>query len=144
MLYPSQQVSVLGFIVNSVSMTISITDDKKNEIYSLCIQAMHEPTMSIRMLCHLIGKLILVMLALPLGQAHYRCLERVKTMALVKSGFNYEAPCTLPPFVFPDLIWWSHNIFDAQAPLRREPPSISVFSDASSFGWGSVVLSHKA
>ena len=144
MLYPSQQVSVLGFIVNSVSMTISIADDKKNEIYSLCIQAMHEPTMSIRMLCHLIGKLISVMLALPLGQAHYRRLERVKTMALVKSGFNYEATCTLPPFVFPDLIWWSHNIFDAQAPLRREFPSISVFSDASSFGWGSVVLSHKA
>ena len=57
-LWPSQQVEVLGFVINSVSMTVTITQEKMHEIHNICVLALQQPTMTIRDLCHLIGKLI--------------------------------------------------------------------------------------
>ena len=118
MLIPSQQVNILGFIINSVTMTISISEEKKVEIHNLCVAAMADPIMSIRQLSRLIGKLISVLLALPLGQAHFHRLEKVKTAALIHSKGDFDVPCTLPAWVFPDSVWWTKNIFSASAPLR--------------------------
>ena len=142
MLVPSQQVHILGFIINSVTMTIS--EEKQVEIQNMCVTAMADPTMSIRQLSQLIRKMISVVLALPLGQAHFCRLEKVKTTALVRSNGNFDVPCTLPSWVFADLMWWTKHIFSASAPLCQDPPQISLFSDASSYGWGSIVLGAKA
>ena len=122
MLWPSQQVSILGFILDSVTMTVTISKEKIYDIYNICIFALQQPRMTIRQLCRLIGKLISVLVALPLGQAHYRRLELVKVKALRSNNGNFDALCEIPPLCFPDLMWWTHHIFYAVAPIRRNPP----------------------
>ena len=143
-LWPSQEVQVLGFIVNSVTMTITIPQEKMQEIYDLCRSALLNPRMQIRQLCRLIGKLISVILAIPLGQAHYRRLEHVKNCALSANSRNFDAHCKISKMCFPDLHWWMNHIFHASAPIRRPPPDVTLYTDSSSFGWGAALFDFRA
>ena len=144
MLWPSRTVSILGFIIDSVSMTVTISVDKMVEIHDLCIFAMQKPRMSVRQLCRLIGKLISVMLAIPLGQAHYKRLEFVKVSALRANGGDFDSMCEIPKYCFPDLVWWTDHIFQAKAPIRRPAPHVELFTDSSAFGWGSALFSYRS
>lgn len=39
-----------------------------------------------------------------------------------------------------DLKWWYYNIEYMESPIRREPPSLEMFTDASlTVGWGAVL-----
>ena len=144
MLWPSQQISILGFIIDSVSMTVTISQEKMDDIHNLCVFAMHNPEMTIWQLCRLIGKLISVFLALPLGKAHYRHLEVSKIRFLHMNARNFDAMCKIPQFCFPDLVWWTHHIYSAKAPIRRRAPEITLYVDSSGFGWAGALFNFLA
>ena len=144
MLWPSQQVSILGFIIDSISMTVTISQEKMDDIYNICVFALQNPEMTIRQLCRIIGKLISVFLALPLGQAHYRCLEVSKILFLCMNAVNLDAMCKIPRFCFPDLVWWTNHTHSATAPIRRSAPEITLYVDSSGFGWGGTLFEFRA
>ena len=100
MLWASQQVSISGFIINLVTMIVSISQEKVDEIHNLCVLAMQEPNMMIRQLCR--WELISVFIALQLGQAHYRRLEMVKIDTLHHNHGSFDANCYITPVCFPD------------------------------------------
>ena len=53
-------------------MTVSLPDDKTASILKLISDSLQNPTMSIRALAKLIGKLISCFPTIPLGRAYYR------------------------------------------------------------------------
>lgn len=57
---PSQVATVLGFIINSLDMTISLTTEKKSSLMELCHRIMQSNQITIRDLARLNGKLVLI------------------------------------------------------------------------------------
>ena len=72
------------------------------------------------------------------GPTHYRQLESDKINALKKSQVDYDAPVTLSNVAQRDLHWWIQNIQNAKNPIKHPNPIITLESDASNMGWGSV------
>ena len=136
-LVPSQVITILGFVINSVTMTISLPDSKTKCMLDLISAALDNPTMSIRQLAWLIGKLISCFPALPYGRLYYRALEHCKNYSLGTNRYNFEVYMTLDPASLWCLSWWHKNIPDAVAPIRLQTnPSEIIFMDVSSYAWG--------
>lgn len=55
---PAQQINFLGFVLDSVSITITLTDDKKAKVKSLCNQLLLKSHSTITELAQLVGTLV--------------------------------------------------------------------------------------
>ena len=92
---PTQCITLLGFILNSVQMTITLTLEKKEKILNLCHDILKEDVVTIRFLSKLIGNLVAAFPAVTLGPFYYRALEMDKAKALQLSNGNYDASVRL-------------------------------------------------
>ena len=77
-LTPTQRLVFLGFVIDTVAFTISLTDEKKSDISQIIKKALSSKKISVRFLGKVIGKLVSVFPACPDGPLHYRNLERLK------------------------------------------------------------------
>ena len=81
-LIPSQTVEVLGFIVDSITMTVSLSIKKADKIFTIIHDILNSELISIRKSAMVIGKVIACFPATPLGPLNYRHLERQKMFEL--------------------------------------------------------------
>ena len=75
-LVPTQQIIFLGFVIDSVKMTITLTEERKQSIYTLCQNILSNYQASIRDLAQTIGVIVSSFRAVPYGQMYYRELEK--------------------------------------------------------------------
>ena len=132
---PSTQVRSLGFYINSISMHVTLPADKIESALLLCHSAIHQQTITIAVLAQLIGTLISLFPACPLGKLHYRSLERLKVDALRKNRGDFNAFCTLDDLSISDISWWIDTIPVTAAPIHRQNPSDVIFTDSSDYAW---------
>ena len=92
---PTQCITYLGFILNSVQMTITLTQEKKEKILNLCYETHKEDVVTIRLLSKLIGKLVAAFPAVTSGPFYYRVLEMDKAMAWNNCHGNSDASVRL-------------------------------------------------
>ena len=107
---PSQVVTVLGFIINSLEMTISLTTEKKTSLLELCHETMQSDQIKIRDLARLIGKLVSSFPGVAYGPLFYRDLEMAKTEALKLKRGNYDG-MVLSDDMKSELQWWVDNSY---------------------------------
>ena len=107
---PTQIITFLGFEINTVNMTISLTNAKKNKIKDFCVTTLSNPTLTIRQVASLLRNIAASFEAVPYGSLHYRHLEQNKIMALREARGNFENSCTITPEASKDIIWWRDNI----------------------------------
>ena len=79
---PTQCITFLGFILNSVQMTITLTLEKKEKILNLCHEILKEDVVTIRILSKLKGYLVAAFPVVALGPFYYRALEMDKAKTL--------------------------------------------------------------
>ena len=84
-LIPKPTASFLGFIVNSVDMTISLPKDKKKHIISLCAVLGKGEKRVIRDVAKAIGTVVASFSAVEMGPLHYRTLERENAVAVCQN-----------------------------------------------------------
>lgn len=137
-LKPTQSCQFLGFIFNSVSMTISLPDSKRKSIAQLVHKFMKLPTCNIRDFAKLIGTLIAACPAVKYGWLYTKVLERHKFLFLDEQAGNYDAKIKLPVSILEDLNWWSKGISHAYNDLRISNYYFEIYTDASRTGWGAV------
>ena len=87
-LHPSQEIEFLGFILNSVIMTKTITDEKKRQLKSFYTKTLLTTRTNIRRITSTLRKISSSFPAAKFGRLHYRGLERCNTKALSKYGGN--------------------------------------------------------
>ena len=134
--FPSRRVRSLGFHINSETMLVTLPSEKVENAMELCNFALHSIQISIQTLAQLIGTLISLFPACPLGKLYYRHLERLKVQALRDSHGSFDGLCILNVFCLQDLHWWLQNIPTTAAPIRRTTEHHEIFSDSSNFAWG--------
>ena len=55
-LTPTQEITFLGFILNTVFMRVTLSQHKKDKLRSICLQALSGKIFTIRFIAHIIGK----------------------------------------------------------------------------------------
>ena len=142
--FPSTQVRSLGFHINSLTMCVTLPPEKISHAIHLCTTALVEMSFDIHFLAQLIGTLISLFPACPLGRLHYRSLEFLKVEALKKSRGSFDGSCRLNSDCVNDLLWWKDNIASTACPIRRDNPSDVVFTDSSDYAWCGYFQEHFA
>ena len=79
---PTQTIEFLGFIINSIKMTLSVSLEKLNNLITECKRLLSNPLTTLRNLSHVIGLTMSVTLAVLLAPLHYRKLQFQKNEAL--------------------------------------------------------------
>eukprot|EP00794_Sanderia_malayensis_P002379 gene2379-2742_t len=137
---PTQCIEYLGFSLNSVLMTVELTDQKATKIYELCKQFYNKNKMfTIRQVSSLIGSLTSSLPGVEFGQLHYRHIESDKNHALKENFGNFEAKMTLSDYSLADLEWWIQNINTAKREISHGHRAIVIFTDASKTGLGAKI-----
>ena len=135
---PSQELVILGFVINSVTMTVRLTSEKALAQKLDCQNFLKKSpgNIVIRELAQIIGKLVSSFPGVLYGPLYYRHLERDKTEALAITHGNFDANMTLSEQSALELKWWSANVVDAFKPISHGEPSLVITTDASLSGWG--------
>ena len=93
LLKPSQKIVFLGFMIDAVEYTISLTDDKRQEIFNLACRILSNKRhkWSIKLLAKFIGKVVAAFPASEHASLHYRVLDHFKIKALKLHNNNWQA-----------------------------------------------------
>ena len=143
-LSPVQRLTFLGFIFDSVNMTVELTPDKKEKIKKACTVILNLAKPSIQVVSELLGLMVAYNEGVELGPLHYRDLERDKIRGLKLSRGNYNAHMQISSGGVLDIEWWLNNVDTATKAVWRDVPSIVVTTDASKKGWGAVMMGQEA
>ena len=137
-LQPQQKIDFLGFVLNSITMMVTLTESKAVKVKSACENLLHQRTTTIRSVAQVIGFLVSSFPAVEFAEMHYRHLELDKICALRESEGNFDAIMTLSPLSRTELTWWVNNVTHTSKAISRGNPNLTLTTDASKVGWGAV------
>lgn len=140
---PTQILTYLGFILDSIFMTVTLTPEKANKIVWLCSQLSKLRECSIRQCAEVIGNLVAAEPGVEIAPLFYKRLEHAKVHALKQAKGNFEGRMEVTENMREDLQWWGDNIHTATRQLQRPPPSVEIFTDSSNFAWGATCDGEK-
>ena len=104
-LSPSTVMEFLGVVINSVTLTMSLTEKKITSLTKLCTQALQKQIMSLRDLSRLVGKLISTSAAITPCMLQVRHLQQLQ-ISYQKQRGCYETQVTLDEKTTLELTWW--------------------------------------
>ena len=132
---PQQRIVFLGFVIDSVKITVTLTEDKILKILQLLnFATCHASSFWIRDIARVIGYLVSSLPAVQYGALYYRYLEMDKVQALNLSKGN---------FVFNqgiiEMKWRWCNPCHSFNVICHPPVDVTLYSDASLMGWGALM-----
>ena len=142
-LIPAQTIVFLGFIIDSVSMTIKLTEEKRDKIVQNCKLLLQQDKIQIRTVARVIGMLTASFPEVKYGALHFRGLEGCKSQAVKTNLGNYNAYMTIDNASVRDLEWWIYNTPAAYNDIYKGLPTKTLTTDASNCGWGAVFEDQK-
>ena len=77
---PKQIIVFLGFTINSVDMTVTLTDETILKIKTLILQVLNSEKVTIREVARVIGYFISSLPAVGYGALYYRALEKTRSL----------------------------------------------------------------
>ena len=79
MLTPRQKMEHLGFVLDSQTMTVAVTKEKKDKLVDKCHVVLEHRSPTIRLVAELIGIIVSSFTGVEYGPLHYRALEFKKS-----------------------------------------------------------------
>lgn len=107
---PTRLIEFLGHLINTISMTISLTLEKKERLKEMCEHLLNSTTVTIREIARFLGKCASSFLAVPHGRLHYRSLERFKIESLRRNQGKFDRKIEIPAEARTDIEWRHNNI----------------------------------
>ena len=131
LLEPSNVLTFLGFVIDSNSMTVTLTEEKKAKLAALIDKVLSKVSITIRIVASLIGKMVSSLPASLYGPLYYRTIEAEKNSALKHNYGNFEAHMQLSQDAIEEIHWWKFNLKDMHAPIQWPPITQVISTDAS-------------
>ena len=133
-LEPSTSMLHLGYLWNSNTMSVALTEDKCTKTRRLA--ARYQTGCSLRQLASFIGLLVSHRNGFPYAPLYYRELQACYIDLLPST--KWDDITTLSEEAISDLAWWSENSHYPLPPanIKLSVPSVKVYTDASQNGWG--------
>ena len=123
----TQQIIFLWFVIDSAKMTITLTEERKQYIYTICQNILSSYQATIRKLAQTIGVMVSSFRDVPYGQMYYLEWEKCKLQSLTRSGRNFDRKAYISEEAANELKWWIRNIFHAFAPIKLPPFDLTIF-----------------
>ena len=133
---PTTRIQYLGVIIDSETMKVTLTQERKTNIKTGCSKLIIKSRCSIRELAKVIGMIVASFPAVKHGPLHYRQLEKEKTVALMNSKGDFDQIMQLSEAACEELKWWSDNVETAENDILQSEPDLVISTDASLTGWG--------
>lgn len=124
----------MGFIIDSISMTVYPTSEKIEKIIHTCQDLLECPHPTIRDVASSLGLLISNFPAAKLGPLHFRTLGMDKTEALPLNKGNFDGLMQLSELSRNDLQWWINSARSLHKPISLSQPEATFYTDASKEG----------
>ena len=141
---PSHRLIFLGFVLDSVKMTVTLTAEKREKLKALIQQALSNPSqIQIRTVAQLIGHFVSCLPAVRHGALYYRQLDKNKTTALKSNKGNFDSIMSISASGQQELKWWLANIDTSFGYITKPPIDLVIYTDASLIGWGAALASQK-
>ena len=131
---PKQEITFLGFNINSQKMEITLTITKNETLKACCSELLHKNRQTIRYVAKVIGLMTSSLPGVKYEAAHYKYLEQDKTNAIKISKGCFCAMMILSPRSIIDIQWWYNNINCSKNNITKGELVIEISSDAGSFG----------
>ena len=138
-LIPTQRLTYLGFILDSIEMKIFLTPEKAERLIKTCLETIDRPKPTIQEIASLVGMMTASFPGVMYGPLHYRSIDMDKNDALKESKGNFNSHMTLSPLSIEDLHWWVASIPSAFNVVRHSDYDLVLHTDASTTGWGGVM-----
>ncbi|CAG2213825.1 unnamed protein product [Mytilus edulis] len=138
-LQPTQIIVFLGFVINSLTMRITLTEEKADNIAKLCSRLILKKEITIREFAQVIGKLVATQPGVQFAPLYIKSLEITKDILLKCHYGNFDAKMILSEDNISDLNWWVNNVKSSFNPINQKDPDFILKTDSSSKGWGAVV-----
>ena len=135
-LIPTQVLTILGFVINSVAMTIQLTREKATRLQNVCTELLANPSPSIREVASVMGKIVSSFPGVMHGALYYRRLEKDKSQALLRSKGDFDDSMSLSSRAKSELHWWIQHVGNAYNVINHPQPQHQITTDASLMGWG--------
>ena len=137
-LVPSQVLTFLGFVLNSVKMTVQLTKSRKQKLETACLNLVNKETCTIQSVTKEIGVIVSSFPGVEHGPLQYRSLERDKSLALRENKGNLGFSMILSPSSRAELNWWISNVDSSHKRISYGEPELHIQTDASAHGWGGL------
>ena len=138
-LYPTQRLVFLGFVLDSIVMRIYLTPEKASNVKNACQRVLLSPCPLIREVAQVLGLLTSSFPGIMYGPLHYRWTEMDKTRALQENKGNFDKPMRLSTAAKGELQWWVNCVETSYNPVSHGPMQVTMITDASKTGWGCTV-----
>ena len=133
---PTKTIQYLGVVINSETMKVHLTSERKSNLKAGCIRLLRKDQCSIRDLAQVIGMIVASFPAVKHGPLHYRQLDKEKSAALKGSKGDFDHVMHLSQAGCEELLWWSENVDNAENDIGQSDPDLVIHTDASLSGWG--------
>ena len=140
---PTQRVRILDFVIDSVKMIVTLTEEKKQKLKNLLLNLLRINKPTIRYLAKVIGTIISCMPAAIIGPLFYRYLENNKVTSLRLNKGNFDAPAKIRSEGKQELEWWLENADNIEKPIALPSIDLEYFCDSSSYSWNANFDTHK-
>ena len=137
-LAPTQCLQFLGFLLDSISMTITLTEKRKQKIFNLCTRLLKEKIHTVRFTASAIGVFIAALPGVKYGLLFYRSMETDKNKALGRGKGDYNSTMSFSPAALTEIQWWHDNISHVHQFIHEPAVCLTIHSDASLDGWGTT------
>ena len=136
---PSQRITYLGFVLDSIEMKIYLSQDKVQKLKDACDKILGCSNPSIREVSSLLGLMTASFPTVMYGPLHFRLNDMDKTSALRHAKGNFDMCMQLTDASLADIKWWRDSALSAYNVVQHGKPEITIFTDASSCGWGGML-----
>lgn len=117
-------------------MTLQLNREKATGLQWVCTELLTCPSLSIREVATVIGKIVPSFSGVTLGALYYRHLEKDKPQALQKTKGNFDASMSLLSPAKSELQLWIKNVLNAYNLINHPQPEHQITTDAFLTGWG--------
>ena len=138
-LIPNTQLDHLGFVLKSKDMTVSLSENKREQIIQLILSSLQSTSLTVREVAKLVGTLIASFPAVKYGLLYHRELEILKINAL-KGSYYFDKPVSLNTACIRQLSWWLEEGVYSGNVISHGNADFIVQSDSSGFAWGALRL----
>ena len=134
--HQTQAIEHLGFVLNSINMTVTLPKEKIDTIIQLESDILESQSCSIREDAKLIGTLLSCSPGVKYGHCSTNSLNMTKIAALKKHRGSFEAQMQFSELAKSDIRRWTTKSWQNIKAISHGNPYFSITADASLEGWG--------